>query len=211
VALRENPLGGSPSARYRTRKRRERQLPRAPRFTLERVGDDWLDLFAGGFLVLGAAIVAPLFARGRRVAAGAAAAAGSLLIWMNAPFTAASVPEWEAATASVVRYLLPALATGTLTLALVAASRCRLARSFGLLFLVAGLVLNVVQTARLGFPSVPGVEVPILGAALGAGVAGLVPWARVRTPPLSLAGERSPLRWPASGLGRHWRPSPPAT
>jgi hypothetical protein len=95
----------------------------------------------------------------------------------------------EAATASVVRYLPPALATGTLTLALVAALRCRLARSFGLLFLVVGLVLNVVQAARLG-SSVPGVEVPILGAALGAGVAGLVPWARVRTPPLS-AGRRT--------------------
>jgi hypothetical protein len=139
-----------------------------PGFTLDRVGSDWRDLFGGGFLLLGAALLAPLAARERRVTAMAGATGASVFIWMNAPFTGASVREFDVATASTVRYLLPALAAAILTLCLAGASRRRMARAFAGLFLAAGLVVNVLQTADLGYPSVPSFGTLLVGAALGA-------------------------------------------
>jgi hypothetical protein len=155
-----------------------------PRFTLERVGSEWLDLFCGGFLLLAAAIAAPFVARDKRVTAAAVVTAASVLIWMNAPFTGASVREYEVATASTVRYLIPALGAAVLTLALAATSLSRVARGFAVLLLGAGFVMNVAQTADLGFPSVPRAWVPIAGAAIGAGAAGLVMRVAARPPPL---------------------------
>ncbi len=139
-----------------------------PRFTIERVGDEWLDLFGGGFFLLAAALVAPLLARDRRVTAAAVATGVSVLIWMNAPFTGASVREYEVATASTVRYLIPALGAAVLTLALAATSNRPAARRFAVISLSAGFVVNLAQTADLGFPSVPRAWVPIAGAAIGA-------------------------------------------
>jgi hypothetical protein len=153
-----------------------------PRETLERVGEDWLDLFAGGFGLLAAAVVAPLLARERRVTIAAAATVVAFLLWTNAPFTGASVPEYDVATASIVRYLMPALAAAIVTLALTAASPRRLARGYGIAALGAGLAVNAVQTADLGYPSVPRVWVPLAGAALGAGAALALTVAAARLP-----------------------------
>ncbi len=158
-----------------------------PRFTLERVGDEWLDLFGGGFFLLAAAFVAPLLARDRRVTAAAVVTAVSVLIWMNAPFTGASVREYEVATASTVRYLIPALGAAVFTLALAATSASLAARRFAVLSLGAGFVVNLVQTADLGFPSVPRAWVPLAGAAVGAAVAALAGRVTARPPTLPAA------------------------
>ena len=158
-----------------------------PRFTLQRVGDEWLELFGGGFLLLAAAFAAPLLAHDKRVTATAVVTAASVLIWMNAPFTGASVREYEVATASTVRYLIPALGAAVLTLALAASSRRRTARTFAVVSLGAGFVVNAVQTAELGFPSVPQAWVPLAGAAIGAGASALAARVTARPPPLPSA------------------------
>ncbi len=157
-----------------------------PRLTLDRVGDDWLDLFAGGLLMVAGALAAPLLARSRAVLVAAGVTAASLLLWMSAPFTGFSVRGFEVATISTIRYLLPAAAAAAFTLGLASAARGP-ARLYGIGVLAAAAVLGVLQTRDLGFPSVPGAATPLAGAAIGA--------------VLVLAADRLALRAPALSPG----------
>jgi hypothetical protein len=157
-----------------------------PRRTLERVGDRWIELFGSGFVVIGGSVVAALLSRSRSALAAAAAAIACLGLWANAPFSGAPEREFELATASTVRYLLPALAAALLACALATASPRRAGRIAGGAVLVLGLGLGLVLTARLGFPSVPDATTPLAGALLGSAVALLIsraPWLSPRSVP----------------------------
>jgi hypothetical protein len=141
-----------------------------PRETIEVVGDYYTSRFLGGIVLLAGALVAPLMAwRRRGVWIASAAAVLSFLIWSRAPFTgvppvAVRIPE---GVFSTTRYLLPALAAAVLALALAAAGRgagAVLAR----LVLAAATVIELIQGFRLGFPAMPSVATPLVGAAGGA-------------------------------------------
>ena len=139
-----------------------------PGRTLDTVGARWLELFGSGFLLLAGSALAAVLTRRRAAWAAAGAALASVLLWANAPFSGVSTRAFEVATASTVRYLLPALAAAVLALALATGSPRRDARAVGGVVLGLGLVVGLVQTADLGFPSVPGVTTLLAGAVLGA-------------------------------------------
>ena len=188
-----------------------------PRETVQVVGDLYLSRFLGGIVLLSGAVAAPLLApRRRAVWVASAATAVSVLIWARAPFT--GVPPLEVripeGVFSTTRYLVPAVAAAVVALALAARGsdwRARVAQ----LVLLAGLVVELVQGFRLGFPAMPSPFTPLVGAALGA----LAVWAatrlsrRVRVPewlgarPALVAGALAAgalLALPAGGyLSRH--------
>ncbi len=142
-----------------------------PRVTVEAHWPAYRDDLAGGLLLLGGALLAPLLARRRDVLAAAGATALGLVLWMRAPFTALSeVPVLAEAAASTDRYLMPTLAAAALTLVL--ASR---AGGVGALFARAALsgavVWSLVRLADVGFPVRPSAGTLLIGAALGAAAA----------------------------------------
>jgi hypothetical protein len=79
------------------------------------------DQFAGALLVVAAALLAPLWVRTRAVLAAAGATLFALVLWANAPFTGvghvAALAFWPLGT---LRYALPVIAAGALTLAIAA-------------------------------------------------------------------------------------------
>jgi hypothetical protein len=141
-----------------------------PRETLDRFLDDYLDVFAGGIVLFAGAILAPFVARRRAVWVAGATTAVSLLLWLNAPATGLAESGSVVGTLSTLRYILPAVAAAIVTLALTTRAGGPVGAVAGLVLAVA-LVINVVQTRDLGFPSVPSVFTPLAGAVLGAGAA----------------------------------------
>lgn len=156
-----------------------------PRETIEVVGDLYTSRFLGGIVLLAGGLVAPLLAfRRRAVWVASVAAAVSFLAWARAPFT--GVPPKEVripeGVFSTTRYLAPAIAAAVLALALAGSGRGARAR-IAQLVLLAGIVVELVQSFRLGWPAMPSAGVPLAGAAVGAAVAALVhvlrgPWLR---------------------------------
>lgn len=139
--------------------------------TLDRLGDDYLDLFGGGFLIMVAALVVPLLARSRAVTWAAVATGVSAVLWTASPTSGVSEnPLLDAAPLSTLRYLTPALAAGAVTLAL-AARRPGRARVFAIGALATGLAVELLQSLDLGFPRVPAALTPLTGALAGAVVA----------------------------------------
>lgn len=120
-------------------------------------------------LVAGAA--SPLFSRDRRVLAVAAATVASMLLWSAAPFTGVAEPEaFDLLLLSVLRYLLPAVAAGTLALAL-AAARPGAGVVVAHVGLAGALGWNVARPADLGMPVRPAARwilFAVAGGALGA-------------------------------------------
>jgi hypothetical protein len=139
-----------------------------PRETLDRFLDDYVDVFAGGIVLFVGALLAPFVAGRRAVWVAGATTAVSLLLWLNAPATGAAESGSVVGTLSTLRYILPAVAAAITTLALTTRTGGPVGAVAGLVLAVA-LVINVVQTRDLGFPSVPSVFTPLAGAALGAG------------------------------------------
>src|SRR5439155_15194304 len=139
----------------------------------------------GPLLLLAGALVAPLVARSRAVAAAAVATGLSILLWMNAPFTGVlSARAFDVGTGDSTRYLLPGVAAAVLTVAL-ASRRGGTVRALALALLAAALVVGLRDTFALGFPSAPSLRTPVAGALVGlAAVFGVrrtgvpaVPWA----------------------------------
>ncbi len=139
-----------------------------PRLTLDRIGHDYLEVFAGGIVLLAGAVLAPLVARRREVLGCATATAVAAVLWANAPLTGVNdFPVLDFTALSTLRYSSPALAAAALTLALAARAGPR-ARGYAVAVLAAATVLGVWQTFDLGFPNVPRATTPLVGAALGA-------------------------------------------
>jgi hypothetical protein len=155
-----------------------------PGETIDRVGDYYLHHVGGVLLMFCGAFAAALLARSRAVAFAALAMAASIFIWMNAPFTGVfgESRAFDIGTGDATRYLLPGAAAAALTLAL-ASRRGGWLRWACAAVLVAAALIGLDQTFALGYPSVPSVTTPLLGALLGA-AAGLASRAWTGTPSL---------------------------
>jgi hypothetical protein len=137
--------------------------------TLDRLGQDYLDRFGGGIVLLAGGALAALTApRDRRVRWASIAAVLGFLLWARSPVTGVPEPNWlDEAIFSTTRYLLPVLAAAALALAL-AASRSGPGAIAARLVLAATAVVNLVQTFELGFPDAPAALTPLSGAVAGA-------------------------------------------
>ena len=143
-----------------------------PRLTIDFLLSDWAKPFAGGYLLIAGALLAPLATRGRAVIASALVTALSLLLWMNAPFTGISEGDAGSSALTTVRYLLPTFAVGALTLCLAARER-PYGRPYSLAALTIALGFTAWQLFDLGYPSAPPVTIVVGGALAGAALAGL--------------------------------------
>jgi hypothetical protein len=97
-------------------------LLRGPTEAISGNVDNYLTIFSGGWLVLVAAILAPLWSRTHVVVVGAILTFASILLWSSAPTTGVSEFEGYSANVSASRYLLPVVALAAMTLALSARS-----------------------------------------------------------------------------------------
>jgi hypothetical protein len=141
--------------------------------TIDRIGQDYLDRFGGGIVLLAGGMLAVAAAgfRDRRVRWASLFVALGFLLWARAPVTGVPVEtRLDSVIFSTTRYLLPVLAGAAVALALAASGRgagALLAR----VVLAAVVVVNLVQTFDLGFPLAPSAVTPLVGAAAGALVA----------------------------------------
>jgi hypothetical protein len=169
-----------------------------PGATLSRLGGYYWDHFGGPLVLFAGALAAPLVARRRAVTVATIAAAVSVLLWMNAPFTGVlSTRAFDVGTGDATRYLMPGAAAAAVAVAL-ATLAGRLPRRLGVAVLGAAVVVSVHDTFSIGFPGAPRPLTPLAGALLGAvAAAGLVPLARGRgvAPRLRVPGPA----WPAAG------------
>lgn len=139
-----------------------------PEATLDQRAELYVNAIAGAFVLFAGALLAPLAARARAVAAGAATVAFALAAWAFAPFTGiGDVPELRHVAFSTTRYLLPAIAAAALTVAL-AARGGRAGRRYALAVLAGAFAWSVVRDAIAGFPYSPSVGTLTSGALLGA-------------------------------------------
>jgi hypothetical protein len=144
-----------------------------PRETIRVVGDLYTSRFLGGIVLLAGALLAPLLApRRRAVWLASAAAVVSALIWARAPLTGVPPPALRIPEGifSTTRYLSPAIASAVLALVLAGVAggvRAWVAR----LVLAAGTAVALVQSFRLGYPTMPTASTPLAGAAAGGAVA----------------------------------------
>lgn len=151
-----------------------------PALTLREYGELWLtDDFGGGALLIAAAVLAPLVARTKAVAVGAAVTVLSVALWTLAPVTGR--PEGEEVGHSLhyallwsPRYLLPGVAVATLTVCLAVRDAGRRWRLPALAILVAVVGLNFWQTFEYWFPLLPRPRSVLLAALIGAGLAVVV-------------------------------------
>lgn len=163
-----------------------------PRMTLDRNGDVYLRTLAGGLLVLGLGLAAPLLRPRRRVFAAWAATLVALVSWVTAPFTGAADDVIFDLSAVTTRYLLPTLGAAALAVVLAAEGgpRRRLAVAG---ILAGGCVWSIVASHRLSVVFIPGYALLVAGALAGAAGAGLLTPALARLPTL-----RAPRLAPAA-------------
>lgn len=138
-----------------------------PWATIDFVGSNWADPFAGGLVLIFAGLLAPLAAPRRTVVAAAGVTLLSLLLWMNAPFTGVSEGDAGSGALTTMRYLVPTFAAGAVTLALAAREGGR-ARVYALGGLGLGVAVTVWQLIGLGYPAVPTAATLLIGAVVGA-------------------------------------------
>jgi hypothetical protein len=135
-----------------------------PAATLRGRTGAYVDLLAGGLVVLAAALFAA-----RRAPVAVAATVLAALAWANAPFTGLpDDPAFADLSLTTTRYLLPAIAAGAAALAF---TRSRWAG--WVLAAAAGFSLQ--RSLALPFPGIPSLPLLLLGAAAGAA---LLPFAR---------------------------------
>jgi hypothetical protein len=188
-----------------------------PVTTLDRLHDDYRDVFLGSAMLLASALLAPLLVRSREVLIGAAATAAGIVIWMGAPATGVAEGAEAVGTVAALRYLTPILAAAAVTLALASREGER-ARLLAAGALTAALVVSAWQTLDLGFPHVPSAGTLLLGAVAGLAAAlaaswllglrlpSLGPGAAMATTALVAAAAGAVLTPAASGyLARHAR------
>jgi hypothetical protein len=123
-------------------------------------------VLAGGLVLLVGALSSPLWARGRAVLAAAGLTLAALLAWASAPFTGAGAAPFVQIQA--VRYMVPALAAATVTIALASRSGPRSARIAGAL-LAGAIGWSLYRYGQL--PYLPHEWLLLLGAAAGAAAA----------------------------------------
>jgi hypothetical protein len=140
-----------------------------PRAMLQGRVANYLDVLAGSFLLLIGVAVALVTARTRAVAAVSALAGVALLVWAAAPYT--GIADSTALAVGATRYMLPALATCTLALALAARDASAWGRRLVLTVLWTAAFFSAGRTWDFGFPYVPALGAVILWLAIGAAAA----------------------------------------
>jgi hypothetical protein len=125
----------------------------------------YLDVVAGGLVLIAAAVVLPLARRSRRALAAGAAAATALVAWGLAPYTGILSDDFAV---GATRYLLPALAACALAAGLAASGAGPRLRRVVAGTLAVSIVWSCWRTAALGFPYVPSAAVLVGSAAAGA-------------------------------------------
>jgi hypothetical protein len=130
---------------------------------------------AGGLVLLGGALLAPLLSRRRAILAASGTALALVLLWTLSPYTGlADRPDLQALGQSTYRYLLPAILVATLALAL-AARRRRGATAAAVLAFAGSTAWSVVEDVRAGTPYVPSPWL-VLGALAGGALLGAGAW-----------------------------------
>jgi len=128
-----------------------RSLLSSPRATLEGTVGLYAVAMSGGWLTLGAAVLAPLWAPRREVVAGSALVVASVLLWSSAPTTGVSELPQFSASVSQTRYLLPVVALAAFTLALSAQGQ-GLRANVGVVALAASVAWSLGQIVTGEFP-----------------------------------------------------------
>jgi hypothetical protein len=141
-----------------------------PGETLSRLWPHYRAHFGGPLILLAGALAAALLARRRAVAAATAATALCVAAWTAAPLTGLpALPGLDEGAADATRYLLPAVASAVLAIAL--ASRLPRLRVGALALMGGAAAVGLWQTFRLDFPSAPSALVPLAGSHAGAAAA----------------------------------------
>ncbi len=141
--------------------------------------DDYARTLAGGLLLLAGPLVALVFARTRAVLALAGLSGLAVLVWSLAPYT--GIDETQLAIGAT-RYLMPALACATVTLAVAARDASPAGRSALTGVLALAALISAARTWQLGFPVVPSASTVLGLLILGAAGAAASGSARVRLP-----------------------------
>jgi hypothetical protein len=161
-----------------------------PLATLEGRVDQYATRLAGGWLLLGAAVLAPVAAllaracdRGlrRRLLLGGGLTLAALLVWSVAWGTGLqTAPELTTPSGwslSALRFMLPALGVATITVALATRIRGPVGAAATAL-LVAALAYSLARVVQLGTPSLPRASTLLLGVLAGLAVLGAATLAR---------------------------------
>jgi hypothetical protein len=155
----------------------------------------YLKWFAGG-LALIAGTAAALPARSRSVRLGAAVALVAVLAWAAAPYTGASTnPLLTPLALTTVRYLLSALGACALAVALAGREASPRRRALVLGVFGVSVVGSLAADVSLGFPAVPRLEYPIVGAVVGFAIGTIssrASWRRARTARRLVGGRQLP-------------------
>jgi hypothetical protein len=111
---------GDPGPEILEQSRRFRDLP----VTTIKAMSDYTRFLAGGLVLLGGGVLAPLVSRSRAVLIAAGATITTFLLWTNVPFTGLSEPPLGVvAPLGTSRYLMPSMAAGMTALVLAAEAR----------------------------------------------------------------------------------------
>ena len=148
--------------------------------------DDYARTLAGGLLLLAGPLLALVFARTRAVLALAGLSGLAVLVWSLAPYT--GIDETQLAIGAT-RYLMPALACATVTIAVAARDASPAGRSVLTGVLALAALISAARTWQLGFPVVPSAGTVLGLLVLGAVGAAAAAWVRLpRLPAAVLAG-----------------------
>jgi hypothetical protein len=138
-------------------------------------------VLAGGLVLLAGALSSPIWARGRAVLAAAGLTLAALLAWASAPFTGAGAAPFVQIQA--VRYMVPALAAATVTIAL-ASRHGRWAGRIAGTLLAAAIGWSLYRYWQLAY--LPHEWLLLVGGAAGAAAAAALRRASPR--PVAVAG-----------------------
>jgi hypothetical protein len=148
--------------------------------------DEYEHLLAGYLVLIAAAVIAPFLARRREVTFAGIAAALSVIIYVNAPYTGAGDLESLARPfLTALRYLLPAAAAAGFCVVFAASRGKQPGRSFAEAALVLAVAWNVWRTLDLDYPLAPSTATLVLAAALGAFAAAVTPGRLLRWAPVA--------------------------
>lgn len=138
-----------------------------PFASLRAHGDGYLSALAGGLVLLVGGALSGLLVRRRAVLIATAATLVVGLAWATAPFTGIADDPVLDLSLSTTRYLLPACMAGATALALAARAH-GVGKRAATGVLAAAVVWSALESAQLGFPSIPGAFTVGLGALAGA-------------------------------------------
>ena len=126
--------------------------------------DGYLDVVAGGLLLMAGAIVLPLARRSRAALVAGGSAGAALVAWALAPYTGITADDFAV---GATRYLMPALGACAVAIAVCARGAGPRLRAVAAALLAGSIAWSGWRTAALGFPYVPSALFVVASAAVG--------------------------------------------